>query len=520
MHSYKNNRSKYSSFILIFVAIKIGLNLLAISHFGFHRDELLHLALGDHLDWGFKEVPPLIALLAKISTTIFGDSVFAARIFSTLASGLIIWFTGQIVVELGGKIFAITLTCLALIFSPAFAASGYLFQPVVFDQLWWVLTVYLLIRYMNTSLPVYIYLLGLVIGVGLLTKYTMAFFAVALILGLLISKQRRLLWNRHILGAILIAVLIFLPNMIWQFRHHLPVITHMKTLQAEQLDYITPSEFIKQQLMVNGVALFIWLVGFGFLVFSPRLRKFQFLAFAYILIFIFLLKMDGKSYYIFGAYPMLFAAGGYGFERWLKAKAYVLRTAAVVLFVLPNLLLFPMMLPFLSLEQTLNIFRFATKHSNSIRSAVTWEDHKQHPLTQDYADMLGWDEMAEKVAKAYHSLTPEQQKNTQIYADNYGEAGAIHHFGKKYNLPEVACLNSSFTLWTPDELNAHYIIYVDDRGDGNVKKFESLLESYTKIGEVESPYAREKGTGIFLLVNPKPALNEVYKKELAKKRLE
>ena len=195
MHSYKNNRSKYSYFLLIFVAIKVGLNLLAISHFGFHRDELLHLALGDHLDWGFKEVPPFIALIAKITTAVFGNSVFAARIFSTIFSGLIIWFTGQIVIELGGKKFAITLACLALIFSPAFAASGYLFQPVVFDQLWWVLTVYLLIRYINTSLPVYIYLLGVVIGVGLLTKYTMAFFAIALILGLVFTKQRKILWS-------------------------------------------------------------------------------------------------------------------------------------------------------------------------------------------------------------------------------------------------------------------------------------------------------------------------------------
>jgi hypothetical protein len=513
LHSYKNNRSKYSSFILIFVAIKVGLNLLAISHFGFHRDELLHLALGDHLDWGFKEVPPFIALLAKISTTIFGNSVFAARIFSTIFSGLIIWFTGQIVIELGGRKFAITLACLTLIFSPAFAASGYLFQPVVFDQLWWVLTVYLLVRYMNTSLPIYIYLLGVVIGVGLLTKYTMAFFAVALILGLLVTKQRKILWNRHVLFAGLIAFLVFLPNLIWQFQHHLPVITHMKTLRSEQLEYIKPTDFIKDQLLVNGIALFVWLTGFGFLLFSPRLRKFQFMGFAFILIFIFLLIMNGKSYYLFGAYPMLFAAGAYGFERWIKARGYALRTAIVVFLTLPNLLFFPMALPVFSLDQTVAIFRF-------LHFTPTWEDQKPHPLTQDYSDMLGWDEMTDKVAKAYNSLTPEQQKHTQIYADNYGEASAIHHLGKKYNLPKVACLNSSFTLWAPDSLNAHYIIYVDDKGGGNVKKFESQIESYTKVGEVEFPLAREKGTGIFLLVNPKPRLNEVYQKELAAKRLE
>src|ERR1700678_1230234 len=144
---YQNRRSTYSSFTLIFVLIKISLNLLAISHFGFHRDEFLHLVLADHLDWGYKEVPPFIALLGKLSLTVFGASVFAARIFPTIASGLIIWFTGLITVELGGKKFAVALACLALIFSPAFAASDYLFQPVVFDQLWWVMAVWMLVKY-------------------------------------------------------------------------------------------------------------------------------------------------------------------------------------------------------------------------------------------------------------------------------------------------------------------------------------------------------------------------------------
>src|SRR3569833_3532917 len=182
---YQNRRSSYSIFILIFVAIKVGLNLLAISHFGFHRDELLNLVLGDHLDWGYKEVPPFIALLAKATSVLFGDSVFAARIFPTIAAGLIIWFTGLITVELGGRRFAIALACLALIVSPAFAASGYLFQPVVFDQLWWVMAVWLLVKYCNTSAVKYLYFLGLVIGFGMLTKYTMAFFTYTLFVCLL-----------------------------------------------------------------------------------------------------------------------------------------------------------------------------------------------------------------------------------------------------------------------------------------------------------------------------------------------
>ncbi|HWD87493.1 MAG TPA: glycosyltransferase family 39 protein [Mucilaginibacter sp.] len=513
MHSYKDNGSNFTGFILLFACIKIILNLFAISHFGFQRDEFLHLALGDHLDWGFKEVPPFIALLAKISTTVFGDSVFATRIFSTIAGGLIIWFTGKIVVEFGGGKFAIALACLALIFSPAFAASGYLFQPVVFDQLWWVLTAYLVIKYINTASPKYIYLLGLVIGVGLLTKYTMAFFAFAIILGLLLTKQRKVLWSKHVLFAILIALVIFLPNIIWQFSHHLPLVTHMKTLRSTQLDYITPSDFIKQQLSVNGIALFVWLPGFIGLLFMRSLSKYRFVTFAYILVFIFLLEMNGKVYYIFGAYPMLFAAGGYRFEHWLKPKPVIWRTVALLLTSL-NLVLLPVALPVLPLDQTLAVFRF-------LHLAPKWEDLKEHPLTQDYADMFGWDEMGEKVAWAYSGLSPDQQKHTEIYADNYGEAGAVYHYGKKYHLPDAASLNSSFTLWAPDSLNARYIIYVDEDGGGNVeKRLAPFIEKYVKLGEVTSPYAREKGTAIFLLINPKPGLNEIYQKELARKRLE
>ncbi|MDB5111040.1 MAG: hypothetical protein JWR67_2154, partial [Mucilaginibacter sp.] len=338
---YNNHRPAYKKFILLFVTLKIGLNLLAISHFGFHRDELLHLALGDHLDWGYKEVPPFIAFLARVSTSVFGMSIAACRIFPILASGAIVWLVGLITVELGGKMFAITLACLSFIFAPAFVASDYLFQPVIFDQLWWVLCVWLIMRYINYYDVKYLYLLGLVIGIGLLTKYTMGFFVLALIIGLLFTKQRKILWNRHILGAALVALLLFLPNIIWQFQHHLPIITHMKTLQKYQLNYIKPSDFISQQLVVNGIALFVWLIGLGFLLFSYKLRKFQFLAFAYVLIFIFLLEMSGKNYYLFGAYPMLFAAGGYGFERWIKTKYYPLRAFVLILFTLPNLLLFP-----------------------------------------------------------------------------------------------------------------------------------------------------------------------------------
>ena len=517
---YQNRRSTYSSFILIFVLLKVGLNLLALSHFGFHRDEFLHLVLADHPDWGYKEVPPFIGVLARITITLFGSSVFAARIFPTIAAGLIVFLTGQITVELGGKRFAIALACLALIFSPAFAASDYLFQPVVFDQLWWVLAVWLLIKYCNTSAIKYLYFLGITIGVGMLTKYSMSFFTFSLLAGILVSKQRKMLFNRHILRAAALALLLWLPNIIWQFNHHLPVVTHMSTLQKEQLQYVTPLDFIKQELSDNGIALFLWLTGLIFLLFATRLHKFKFVAFSFITIFLFFIVMHGKAYYLFGAFPMLFAAGGFGFERWLKTNGYVLRSLTITMFTLPNLVLFPMVLPVFPLKTTLAFFQYVHNRTVALRFAVTWEDHKVHPLTQDYADMLGWDEMAADVAKVWNGLTPDQQKQTIIYADNYGEAGALHHYRQQYNMPDCVSLNSSFALWAPDDLNCRYIIYVDDQGGGNVESFASQLTHYKKMYSVENPLSREHGTAIYLLEGIGQAIHDRYKQELARKRLE
>jgi len=510
-----SKRPDYNRLIFFFCGIKILLNAFAMPHFGFHRDELLHLVLADHLDWGYKEVPPFIAVLAFITKSVFGTSVFAARIFSTLFGAAIIWLTGQITAELGGRRFAITLACISIIFAPAFAASQYLFQPVVFDQFWWVLAVWLLLRYVNTKQPAYLYWLGAAIGFGMLTKYTMVFFTGSLVLALLISKQRRVLFNRHVLITIVIATVVFLPNGIWQIAHHFPVITHMRELKEQQLDYVNPGDFVKQQLLVNGIAVFVWLAGFIYLIFSFRLRNYQFIAFAYVFIFLFLIVMHGKAYYLFGAYPMLFAAGGYAFERLLKSAGAIARSAIVFLSIAPNLLLLPLLLPVLPINQTLAWFRAVDK-LHFFEFAVTWEDHKKHATTQDYADMFGWDEMTKKAADAYHQLTPEQQKQTVIFAGNYGEAGAVHQYAKDYNIPDVVSLNSSFALWATKNLQFKYMIYIDEEAD----ELKSFFADSRKIGEVENPLAREKGTGIYFYSDPKPALFQRYNTELVKKMMQ
>jgi hypothetical protein len=512
--------TSYNSWILLFVVIKTGLNLLAMPHFGFQRDELLYLVLGDHLDWGYNEIPPFIALLAKVTTTFFGTSLFSARIFSAIFSGLIVWFTGRTTVELGGGRFAILLACLAVTFSPAFAASGYLFEPVVFDQFWWLLTAWLIVRYINTKAAKYLYFTGIVVGIAMLTKYTIVFFAIALILGLLCTPQRKILWNRRVAEAFGLAMLIFLPNVIWEFVHHFPFFAQMRELQSSQLAGNTPGNFFTQQLLINFTWTILWLAGLGLILFSAHLRQYRFLGLAYIFTFAFLMIMHGKDYYILGAYPMLFAAGGYGIEKWATNKSRFITIALALALTLPNLFALPLALPILPLDRTIGWFSFIYKNVPYFNFEAKWEDNKLHPISQNYGDMIGWDEMTQKVARVYDSLSPEQRRRTQIYADNYGEASSLHWFGKKYHLPEVICLNSSFSLWAPQKFDADYIIYVDETGGNNIKKLQTGPDSLKKMDEISNPLAIEKGAGIYLIAHPQEGFIDNYRKAFARKQLE
>jgi hypothetical protein len=229
------------------------------------------------------------------------------------------------------------------------------------------------------------------------------------------------------------------------------------------------------------------------------------------------MEMNGKSYYMLGAYPMLFAAGGFGFDRWVKANL-PLRVAILSAFILPNLILLPIVLPVLSFERTLGFFDYINKNTEVLKSVTIWEDQEHHATTQDYADMLGWDEMTKKVADNYNTFSAEKQRETIIYTTNYGEAGALRHLGKQYNLPQPVSLASSFSLWAPHDIKARYIIYVSDTGDDDMIYYRSMLKGHVKLDSVTNIYAREKGTDIYLL-EPKPEFYQRYRERFIKAKI-
>ncbi|MBB6500000.1 ArnT family glycosyltransferase [Pedobacter cryoconitis] len=508
-HNYQSSESNF--LIFLFACLSLTLHLIGLNNYGINRDEYLHIALGNHLAFGYAEVPPFIALVARFSVSTFGDSAFAIRLIPAIFAALTVLTAGLIVNEIGGRRLAVTLCGLALCFSPGFLATGYLLQPVAFDQFWWTMTFFLLIKYIYTGKTKYLLWLGPVVGLGLLTKYAILFIILSVTAGLLLTKQRNILSKKQVYIAAFIAFLIFLPNLIWQYLHHWPVVTHMKELTETQLTHNTVGGFIKSQLIAQGTAFLIWLPGL-FLVFSHhKLNRLRWIGFSYVLLIVTLIYFQGKDYYAFGIYPVLFAVSAYGIELITGRINPALKYAVAILIILPNLLLIPLVIPILPVNTTAAYLK--TMHLDDL---LYWEDRQKHPITQDYADMIGWEEMTAITAEAYQTIPEIHRKNTTIFAENYGEAGAIDHLGKKYNLPASVSLSSSFTLWAPEQIPYQYLIYIDDKGQ--VEKTKPAYTNATLVGTVSNEYSRENGTKIWLLSAPVKDVNPGYQSALKAKR--
>lgn len=485
-----------------------------ISEYGFHQDELLYMAMGDHLAWGFKETPPFIALLSAFTKFFIGNSVFAMRVIPAICAALIVFYTGKITILLGGKWFAVLVACTGIAFSSAFLASGALFIPQVFDELCWVLVAYFLLRWIHTKSTHYLLVLGVVFGIGLMVKYTMALYAFGLLFSLALNKKNRQVFaNKHFWYAIAIALLLVMPNLIWQIKNGFPALKHYAELKETQLVYISHRDFIVQQLFANGSAIAIWLAGVFVLLLHKAFVQVRFLVISFILVNVILLLLHGKPYYAFGAYPPLFAAGGLFYEQLFTRKKEKLKWLTFSFILLPNLILMFVVLPYLPIEQAAKVFKWTYTNLN-IHFPLKWEDQKIHNMNQNYADMIGWEELAQKTANLYHSLPSVDQANTIILTDKYGEAGAIDYYQEIYRLPKLVSLNSSYAIWAPQHIRAKHIIYI-----GNDLLRQKNIGHLKKYDEITNPYARIKGMGIYLLSDINPMFKTIYATQWQKTRL-
>ncbi|HTL54183.1 MAG TPA: glycosyltransferase family 39 protein [Candidatus Limnocylindrales bacterium] len=414
----------------------------AFTPYGIHRDEFLYLAMGRHLHFWRMDFPPAIALFANTARFLFGDTLFAIRFFPALAGGAIVVLAGLLAREFGGKRFAQGIAMCAVLCCGLFLRPASLFQPVIFDQLWWTLGFFALAKICQSPDRRSWWMLGLAGGLGLLTKFSIGFFAVGVGVGILLTPLRKCLTSGAAWFAVLVALVVGSPSLVGQLRLDLPVLVHMGDLRSQQLSRVTYGDFLAGQLSMLGPILVLALVGLGALLCGRLGKPFRSLGWASVVAFLLLLLFHGKPYYLGPIYPMLFAAGAATLEASNKNGVRVATRTLLVLIVVGGIIALPMGLPILPPTQ---MAKYAAALGQ--KSLVTTNRKVVLPLPQDYADMLGWEDQVAAVAQAYEALSPAKRAQAVFLTRNYGQAGALEFFGPQHDLTPTILLPNNFLLW-------------------------------------------------------------------------
>ena len=468
--------------LLSIATAKLLVHLYAGRKYGYHIDELYYIACSEHLDWGYVDQPPLVALIAKIARTLFGDSLQAIRFFPALAGAAKVLLTGIIARDLGGERFAQILAALAVLVAPGFLAVDNLYSMNSFEALLWTGCAYVLIRIIKTGNQKLWIWFGLLAGIGLENKHSMLIWGVAITAGLLLTPQRQFFRTPWIWLAGLVAFLIFLPNLIWNYQHNFPFLELQANIrQSGRNVHLTPLSFFGQEILsMHPMTLPIWLAGLWFYLFSEMGKPFRAQGWAWLFTTGVILALDPRVYYLYPAYPILFAAGGVIWESWLARWLLKgLKFAYPVLMVLSGALIAPFAIPVLPVKTYIRYSQALHFEQPAI------ENWKLGPLPQVYADQFGWEEMAATVARVYNGLPVDVRAKTAIFAQNYGQAGAIDLFGGKFGLPKAISGHQSYFFWGPRNFTGESVIVLQAQQE----RLESLFASVVKVATVYHPYS-------------------------------
>jgi hypothetical protein len=490
----------------------IGLSLFSIffhlvfmNNLEYHRDELLYFSLGQHPAAGFDTVPPVIGLTAFVMIKLFGFSLFAVRFLPALLSGALIMLVASMSKELGGSRYASILASIGILVSTCFMRTFSLFMPVFIEVFLWTLCIYWIIRFINTQKDRYLIFFCINAGIAMLNKYLAALLFIGLLIIIPFTEYRYVFRKRAFYLGLGIAFLLFLPNLLWQASKGFPVFRHMSELYSTQLVHMDIPEFLNEQLLMPFMGTILTIASLIFLIFRKKAARFRFLGYLSLFVILSLMLLKGKGYYTLGIFPLLIVAGAVSYDHWLKRRW--IRIAIPVLMVIITLPIVPMGIPIFNEEGLIAYFKRLQDHYG-LDVGRRFEDGSIHSLPQDYADMLGWEELTQNAGKAYGMI--RDKKSAFIYCENYGQAGAISVIGKKYGLPEAVCFSESFRYWIPGQFNPDIksIVYINTEAPGDDVKW--LFRKITRIGGITNPDAREFGTSVYLCEDPVESFNKFW----------
>jgi len=481
--------------LLGIAAVVTAVHLLTNGRYGFHRDELQFLSDARHLDWGFVAYPPLTPFLERISLSAFGLSLVGLRLFSVLAQAAAIVVTGLMAWELGGKRLAQVTAAIAVALSPLPLFEGTEFQYSTFDFLWWVLIAYFTVRLLKSENPRWWLAIGVAVGLGLFTKYSIIFFIAGILGGVVLSRARRYLLSGWFWGGIALALFIFLPNFLWQVRHEFISYHFLQHIHLRDVGEGRANGFLRDQIMIciNLVATPLALAG---LVCFLRDRRYRMLAWMYLIPLALFFLAKGRGYYMAAAYPMLLAMGAVAGERWVKALPRLARWTLEAIFftclAACGAYICALILPIQSFGP---LREFALHHNGDLREEI------------------GWTEMVRTVAAIRDSLPSEQQAGVGVLVGNYGEQGAIEMLGPAYHLPPpISMTNSAWLRGYPAQPPTTLIVLGFSREDADKAFTSCQLAGHNGNSEGVKNEESEYHADIFVCASPRLPWPDFWKK--------
>lgn len=473
------------------------------NRYGYFRDEFNYLSSGEHFGWGYVDQPPLVPWLAEISRLVIGDSLRAIRFVPALASSLLVVQAAVLAREFDGRRFALVVTAICVALAPQYLSNASLLGTNCFEPNLWMAAAYFAILAVKRDEPRYWLWFGVVAGIGMEEKYTIALFGAGIVFGLLLTPQRRAITDKWFWFGGLAAFLIFLPNLLWNYANDWPFLQLMGAIRAEGRDVVLSAGdyFLQQALLTNPLSAPIWIVGVFALLFSTSLKPYRFLGWCYLFCYAALFLLHGKSYYLAPVYPMLLAAGAVVIERlvdgadvtrprlgWLKAVIAIALTAN-------GLFLAPIVVPVFSPDDFITYM-----HGLPFKLPVMEHSHARVALPQWYSDQFGWQEIADETAVAWNQIPEDQRADCGIFAQDYGQAGAIDFFGRKEGLPAALSGDRTYYLWGPRNYSGDCMIVLDDRKE----VLEQYWQNVNYVGtSAANPWALEQQIPVYICTRKK-----------------
>lgn len=503
--------TKKTIILIGFILLKFILQYVLISpEYDLQRDEYLHLDQARHLAWGYLSVPPVTSWISYI-IFLLGNGVFWVRFFPALFGAVTLLIVWKSIEVLKGNLYALVLGATCIVFS-SLLRINMLYQPNSLDVLCWTGFYYTMIQYFSTEKPKWLFISAIVFALGFLNKYNILFLLLGLLPALLLSSQRKVFTEKKLYLALITGLLLILPNIFWQYNNHFPIVHHMKELSATQLVNVDRTGFLKEQVLFFIGSFFVIIAALYALLFYKPFARFKFFFASLIFTLVIFMYFKAKAYYAVGLYPVYIAFGAVflsqilqtGWKRYLKP----------VFIIIPLLFFIPMYN--LSFPNKSPEYFIKNPEKYKKLGMLRWEDGKDHDLPQDFADMLGWKELARKTDSVY-ALIPNK-KETLVLCDNYGQAGAINYYTKK-GIKAVS-FNADYVNWF--DLNIQYknLIRIKNHEENSTefKETSPYFQTATIAGEITNKYAREYKTTIFVFTKAKININKRIEAEIKEEK--